>query len=79
MNPVWTPDVEVGENFARRLIASQFPEFAGAPIRRVAERTWRFARYRARHHATMVLNYSSSIGDEALQASARTALRYIET
>ena len=44
----------------------------------VDERTWRFARHRARHHATMVLNYSSSIGDEALQASARTALRYIE-
>ncbi len=44
----------------------------------VDERTWRFARYRARHHANMVLNYSSSIGDEALQASARTALRYIE-
>lgn len=44
----------------------------------VDEKAWRFARYRARHHANMVLNYSLSTGDEALQASARTALRYIE-
>lgn len=44
----------------------------------VDEKTWRFARYRARHHANMVLNYSSSVGDEALQTSARMALRYIE-
>ncbi len=44
----------------------------------VDERTWRFARHRARHHANMVLNYSAHIGDEALQASARTALRFIE-
>ncbi len=45
---------------------------------KVDERTWRFARHRARHHANMTLNYSSSIGDEALQAAARTALRLIE-
>ncbi|MBV8638838.1 MAG: phosphotransferase [Candidatus Eremiobacteraeota bacterium] len=44
----------------------------------VDERTWRFARHRARYHANMVLNYSSSIGDDALQAAARTALRFID-
>jgi aminoglycoside phosphotransferase (APT) family kinase protein len=44
----------------------------------VDERTWRFARHRARFHAKMVLDYSTNIGDAALQASARTALRYIE-
>jgi aminoglycoside phosphotransferase (APT) family kinase protein len=44
----------------------------------VDEKTWRFARHRARDHANIVLNYSSTTGDEALQASARTALRYIE-
>lgn len=44
----------------------------------VDERTWRFARHRARHHANIVLDYGSSIGDDALQASARTALRFIE-
>ena len=44
----------------------------------VDERTWRFARHRARHHASIVLDYSSTIGDEGLNLAARTALRYIE-
>lgn len=44
----------------------------------VDERTWRFARHRARYHANMTLNYSSSVGDEALQAAARTALRFMD-
>lgn len=44
----------------------------------VDERTWRFARYRARHHATIVLEYGTTIGDENLKLAASTALRYIE-
>ncbi len=44
----------------------------------VDEHTWRFARHRARYHASMTLNYGSIIGDEALKTAARTALQFIE-
>lgn len=44
----------------------------------VDERTWRFARYRALHHAKMTLQFGTAIGDEALKQASETALRYID-
>lgn len=44
----------------------------------VDDRTWRFARYRAHHHARFVLEFGNAVGDEALQQAARTALRYMD-
>jgi aminoglycoside phosphotransferase (APT) family kinase protein len=35
--PVWSAELTVDETLARRLIADQFPELAGAPLRRLAE------------------------------------------
>lgn len=43
----------------------------------VDERAWRFARYRARHHARMVLEYCKVIDDAALANSARIAAGFL--
>jgi aminoglycoside phosphotransferase (APT) family kinase protein len=45
----------------------------------VDERTWRFARYRARHHARNVLRYAESVGDASLRNAAETALSFSES
>ncbi len=44
----------------------------------VDDRAWRFARYRARHHAGMTLEFSVAVGDEDLERASRQALRFIE-
>jgi aminoglycoside phosphotransferase (APT) family kinase protein len=43
----------------------------------VDERTWRFARHRARHHATYCLDYATKESDPDLLRAAQTALRYV--
>lgn len=43
----------------------------------VDERTWRFARHRARHHATFCTAYATEKNDEDLLRAAQTALRYV--
>lgn len=40
----------------------------------IDERSWYFARHRARHHASFVLRYATSINDENLKRAAETAL-----
>jgi aminoglycoside phosphotransferase (APT) family kinase protein len=45
----------------------------------VDERSWLFARHRARHHAGFVLRYATSIGDTTLQRAAETALALSES
>lgn len=42
----------------------------------VDAKTWRFARYRARHHADFVLRYAASIGDTELRRAAEIALEF---
>lgn len=43
----------------------------------VDERTWRFARHRARHHAGFCLEYATKKSDQDLLRAAQTALRYV--
>jgi hypothetical protein len=45
----------------------------------VDEKSWRFARYRARHHAGFVLPYAQSVGDKDLVRAAEIALRFSES
>ena len=42
----------------------------------VDERAWRFARYRARHHATFALESAVARGDARLQQACELAHRY---
>lgn len=44
----------------------------------VDEKTWRFARYRARQHAGLCQDYATKQGDSALLQAAHVALRYID-
>jgi aminoglycoside phosphotransferase (APT) family kinase protein len=43
----------------------------------VDDRTWRFARYRARHHLRMIERYCAEIDDEALASAARIAAGFL--
>ena len=43
----------------------------------VDEKTWRFARHRARHHANMCHDYATKKSDGDLLRAAQTALRYV--
>jgi len=47
--PAWTPQIDVDEALARRLIASQFPQFEQAPIRRIGA-GWDNAAYLVEEH-----------------------------
>ena len=42
----------------------------------VDERTWRFARYRARHHAAITLEYALAVDDERLAQTSERAREY---
>jgi aminoglycoside phosphotransferase (APT) family kinase protein len=42
----------------------------------VDEQSWHFARYRARHHASYVLEYAASVGDADLKRAAEVALAF---
>lgn len=43
----------------------------------VEERAWRFARYRARHHASIALEYALARGDRGLQRACEIAREYV--
>jgi aminoglycoside phosphotransferase (APT) family kinase protein len=43
----------------------------------VDPKTWRFARHRARHHASYCVDYATKKSDEDLLRAAQTALRYV--
>ena len=43
----------------------------------VDERTWRFARHRARHHASYCIDYATKKSDQDLLRASQTALRYV--
>jgi len=42
----------------------------------IDEATWGRARFRAFHYGVLLLNYGTSIGDEAMTRVARDALHY---
>jgi len=47
--PAWTPEIEVDEELAKRLIRSQFPALENAPVRRIGQ-GWDNAAYLVEEH-----------------------------
>jgi aminoglycoside phosphotransferase (APT) family kinase protein len=58
------------------MVPRQFHEEFFAAYGPVDERAWRFARYRAHHHASYTLEYALALGDRNLQRASELARRY---
>ncbi len=62
---------------AHMMIPPRFHDAFFAAYGPVDERAWRFARYRARHHATYTLEYARAGGDRNLQRACEIARGYV--
>jgi aminoglycoside phosphotransferase (APT) family kinase protein len=58
------------------MVPARFHEAFFATYGPVGERAWRFARYRARHHATYTLESALALGDERFRQACEIALAY---
>jgi aminoglycoside phosphotransferase (APT) family kinase protein len=62
---------------AHLMVPPHFHDAFFAAYGEVDDRTWRFARYRARHHSAYVLEYAVARGDRDLQRACEIARGYI--